>query len=100
MVKEYLMPIGLWRREGCEHDRGVAGSDGHGELRGNRACEHQPLGRVHGGLPQGDLFEGHGFDGGIFLDIEKYPNNLIPENIVIPGVVDVEEDKGTGTKKI
>jgi len=36
----------------------------------------------------------------VFLNIEKYPNNLISENIVIPGVVDVEEDKGTGTKKI
>lgn len=76
MVKEYLMAIGLWRREGCEQDRAVAGSDGHGELRGNRACEHQPLGRVHGGLPQGDLFEGHGFGGGSFSEHREVPQQL------------------------
>ena len=84
MVKEYLMAIG----HGSNDPRAgslVKDVNKIGLLQDSTVmenfeaiglCEHQPLGRVHGGLPQGDLFEGHGFGGGSFSGHREVPQQL------------------------
>ena len=57
-------------------DRVFAGADRHGELQGDRACEHQPLSRVHGELPQGDLGVRNGLDGGSHPGHREVPQQL------------------------